>query len=74
MSLTVHVFLTYLVLMDSISCPGAYRATQGPKLVPLKKLSYNLSSPSSIAVAPTLMAWGELPGEYSQASRIKLPA
>ena len=59
--------------MELTDSPGAYSATQGPKLVPLNDMAYNLSSPSSVFVAPTLMTFGELPGEFSQASRIKSP-
>ena len=59
--------------MELTDSPGAYRATQGPKLVPLKNEIYNSSSPFTIFVAPTLMASGELPGEYPQASRNELP-
>ena len=59
--------------MELTDSPGAYSATQGPKLVPLNEVAYNLSSPSSVFVPPTLMTCGELPGEYSQASRTKLP-
>ena len=49
--------------MDLTNTPGAYRVTQGPKLVPDKMNLYNSSSPLFILVAPTLMAYGELPGE-----------
>ena len=59
--------------MEMTDSPGAYSVIQGPKLVPPNDVAYNLSSPSSVFVAPTLMACGELPGEYSQASRAKLP-
>ena len=59
--------------MELTDSPGAYSATQGPKLVPLNNVLYNLSSPSSVFVAPTLMTCGELPGEYLQASSNELP-
>ena len=67
-----HMIFPYR-LMDLTDIPGAYSVTQGPKLVPSKNVKYNLSSPPSISVAPTLMACGEFPGEYLQASSNVLP-
>ena len=65
---TYDIWFVPYRLMELTDCPGAYSVTQGPKLVETIGLTYNLSSLSSILVAPTLMAHGEFPGEYLQAS------
>ena len=56
MGVATYMFVPYCLLMELTNSPGAYNATQGPKLVPLKNVAYNLSSISSVLVAPTLMA------------------